>query len=596
MAPSRIALNFESLAVGISYRFSSNSRSVLGGITRQADAATAALDRLSESFAANERVSSRFLSSAQRMTAGLEELDRGFVSVERSAMGATDRVVLGNRAMAASFTSLSRSASGARASMASAYAAGSRGSAAADVERGALAGGAVRGAGGAAAGGMGAGTIGGLVALATTAVGVRGASTQQDAETQTGIAMGRSNQFIAQTLRPIALRMSQVTAQSITDSTDLLRVMATSGLNDPKEMAALAIPIAKFADTQFLKPGSQSVPFSDSAKLAVGLAHQLGARTAKQLNPILDTLFRISNDMPDSLKTAATQLKYYAPQFRNAGVSSSEILQLQATAGRMGLSGGRSGTGFRALLSSMQRPSNGPMEAAQRDVGILDTKGRNRFINERTGAFDVEGMFGFLNRQSDQARRQGRSADFNKNLQGISTSGAGSVLALFTSDAGRQQREAVRKTLVRVGPMEAAQQRLMGTLSSQTKLLTSNFGTLATTIAQPLIGPLTNFVSALAKGAQAATNFFTAHQTATKFAAGGLALGSAAGIYGLSKMAGKFLFGHLALHGARESVGLGGWMRFGRHGAGGGAGEAGGFLERIGGALRDTLSFKVRAD
>jgi TP901 family phage tail tape measure protein len=402
-------------------------------------------------------------------------------------------------------------------------------------------------------GGVGKGAA--IAGLLTEAIGIRGAATLQDQTIQTGLALGRSTSYVNQNLVPLAMQMSMKTAQSVTDSMGLLRTMATSGLNDPTTMRALAMPIAQFADTQFL--GKNKVPFNQSAAMLASLSHELNLRTADQLMPFANTLYKISNDMPDSLKTAATQIKYYGANYASRGVSPSEILVLQATADRLGFGGGKSGTGLNMILRNLENPTKAQF-ASQSALGLIGPDGKNRFLDPRTGAFSDQAFFSYLNSGYNAARKNGTVGDFNQRMDRAFSSNAGLIAGAFASNAGRQQYSNVEATLKRVPDLWKAQAILMGSLNHQTQLLTSNFQTLATLLASPLIAPLTSLVSSLANLVGGSATYLQEHPAVQNLAAGGLAAASVVAAYTAFKfMGGIGLFAHAAVRAGGERFGIG---------------------------------------
>jgi TP901 family phage tail tape measure protein len=542
----------ESWVVAATYNITGSTRFLIEA-TKRANEMAVALERLTKSTEEAQVGIDAFLATAAKLDASLAGTSRGISNMSAATTRAATRIDTGANTIAASYDRVTAAAARAESAVvgfARSNAIASRSSIAG------VSGGVSRGH----AGAVNAGTVGAIGATAFLGYGVHGASSLQDAFAQTAVASGLKTSDAQRLYQPVAIAMSNATAQSVAQSTQLLRVMATSGFNDPKDLTntgkdSLPLAIARYADTQYL--GRHKVPFEESVALATQLAHQLGTRSGSSLRDMLNTLFKVSQDMPDSVSSAATQIKYYGPQFTQAGVTPSEILQLQATADRLGLGGGRSGTGFRALYASLINPSDKNL-AAERGLGLLDRNGKNRFINQRTGAFNVEGFFGALNERYDQARKQGTVGNYNELLGRLSTSGAGSVLSLFSSDAGREQRKKVEETMKRVPDLVVAQEQLMNTLNNQTKRLGSNFSTLATLIAQPLIEPLTNFIKAIGDGINVLTDFLSAHPGARNLATAAVTGAGAFGAVQVVRAAGgASVFIHAASHRASESLGLG---------------------------------------
>ena len=395
----------------------------------------------------------------------------------------------------------------------------------------------------------------GLVSAATFAIGIKGAADLQDSMAQTAIAMGRSTSFVESNFTGIATAMSMRTAQSVAQSMGILRTMATSGLNDPKELKSLAMPIAMYADTQYLLKGTD---FNQSAAIATKVAHGFGARTSAELTPILNSLFKISNDMPDSMSAMATQLKYYAPKFVEKGVSANEVLMLQATADRMGYGTGKSGTGFLQIYRNLLNPTTKHMARAQHALGIDGYS-----MIDKSGKFDPEKLFNRLNTLNNIYHNRGDGKAFDEMLNAAFTSNAGLIAGVISSNAGRAQYANVKQTMSRVKDMEPAQAQAMATLSKQTILLISTFKTLATFIAQPWLKPFTDAIGSAAKAIGNLAVYMKDHQTVAKVT-GGVMMGAAAYFAARMAMAGGNFIHFFATMGKRGAhVGAGGGHLFG---------------------------------
>jgi hypothetical protein len=524
------------------------------------------------------------------------KFDGAMVKIDTSITATAGKVDTSAISMGVSLNDISVNARRAAAGIMSVgKAATSTGRAAAGMGAGAAAGGAGAGRSGGAHD-LSAGDVAGLGGLAFMASGIHNAANLEAAGTQAAVAMGLPTDQVMKMFQPVAMQMSVATAQSTTDTMKMIQGITTSGFNNPNELlannAALPMAIARYADTQFL--GLHHVAFQDSVSQSAALAHQLGTRDPKSMYDMLNTLFKISQDMPDNIKTAQNQVKYYGAQYVQAGVTPSEVLQLQATADRLGLGTGRSGTGFRQILQSLRTPSSDKMFDAQSALGLisgshmvrgasgkLERVTEDRFI--KNGVFDVEGLFKYLNQKYDEARKKGGNAlnDFNANLAGISTAGAAPIVTGFTSDAGRDQRAKVSQTMTRVHSLQDAQTQLINNLNNQTKLLTSNFATLSAVVAGPLIKPLTSIVHGMASGIGNAAVYLSQHHGAQVAATAAGSLLTLAGIGTAFKfLGGASMFGHLALHNAKTAAGIGAGISVpvGRGGAAGLARAGSGLL------------------
>jgi hypothetical protein len=617
---------FEAFSTAVIYDFKSNAQAVLGDSAKAAASLADSLDTLTTSFGAADKsaaaASKAFYSAAngietfryaqRQFNVGVDALARGFDRVAgaagkmdgvvSTAMGNIDtevgitaaRVDAASVVMETGLNSVATAARSAAAGISSVSVAGNRMQRySGNVGAGAAAGAGAAGAGAAGHGGMGMtkGDVAGLIGLGVLGSAVKTTGDLNQSSAQLGVALGMNTADTEKIFRPIAMQMSQITAQSTVDTMNELQLMATSGFNSPRDLqgnnAALPMQVARYADTQLL--GMHHVPVEQSVTTAVTLAHQLGTRTDAELKPMLDTLFKISQDMPDVVGRAATQIKFYGAQYVNAGVAPSEILQLQATADRLGYGGGRSGSGFRSIIQALQTPDNTQF-TAQSNLGLISgsrmvrgadgkmhRQTENRYIDSRTGQFDVEGFFKHLNQLYDQARKNGTVGAFNSNLGHLATSGAVGLLSSLSSDAGIRQRLAVAATLGRVQGLEAAQAQYIDTLNGQTQLLTSNFKALTGVIGMPLQGPLKNLVHGLAAATGGASNFLQQHPVANDIAAGALTLLAMKGVASVFKLVGgvSILVEKAAAHAGTSELRVGAHIRV-PHGVGRGAGMPGG--------------------
>jgi len=404
----------------------------------------------------------------------------------------------------------------------------------------------------------------GLVAGASLAIGIKGAADLQSAMIQTALA-SKLGSVEMEKFHTTAMRMSDSTAQSVTQSMELLRTLATSGINKPAELQALAMPIARFADTQFL--GKNHVAFNDSAAMSAKIAHMLGARTAAELTPVLDQLYRMSNDMPDSIALAANQLKQFAPFFKAAHVDNQTILNLQATADRMGMGGGYGGTGLGSMLKVLQTAPSKASFRAQQKLGMIDAQGGSQFIDRKSGQFDPLRMFEYINKKRQDATYQ---RDFTSLVNAaFSTANARRVVSSFSSDSGLEQYRGVVGQQSGMANVQQAQERLMDSLNGQTQRLTTNFQTLATELARPWLKNLTDLMRRGADTLSTAGSWAKDHPNASKIIAGGLAAATVYAAARIAAMTGNFVgaFVSIGKHGAHVGAGVGHAIGHGARGA-----------------------------
>ncbi len=333
--------------------------------------------------------------------------------------------------------------------------------------------------------GLGALVAVGLAAGETFTTGVKGAAALQDAMVNTAISTGRLGKTFGDTMRnmssfhTLALKMSMSTAQSVDQSMGLLGIMAASGIK-PQDLPKLAMPIAKYADVQYL--GKDHVPFEDSVRLAAKLSHDLQVFDPATMTSVLNHLYKMGASSPDSIARIFTQVRYFASKGMSAGLSRDTILDLGAWLDRMGLGQGRGGSGVNMLIKNLQAPTGNVKMSNLEALGIYDSSGSSRFVNSRTGAVDLMGLISYVQQQGAAWKTAGRGAAFNRHLARGFDTNAANVLQTLATPGGIEQLNRLRAQQKNMPSLGPAQAQLMGTLNNQTKLLTSNFHSLATEI------------------------------------------------------------------------------------------------------------------
>jgi TP901 family phage tail tape measure protein len=592
----------DSYSVGIAYRFYSNAKAVLGEVVAQSDLATESIDRLTAAYRENS-AASRIMNAAQQriqralgmtVTAARDaaaQVGGSYKTMADAAVTSSDEMATATRAAATSINASTRvitrrfgavTAAAKRAQLAVGGMAGALNA----VPSG------LPGSGGGSArhGGAGGkwGLAGQLTAAGVMALGIAGGAKFQDASAQTGVAMGMSTAATERMFAPYALQMSGQTAQSMATSMGLLSTLAMSGFNSQNDLKQLSGPISKFADVMYLQKGKKHMDFENSTGMAATLAHQLGTRDPASLEKMLNTIAKINMDMPDSIRQAANQIKYYGPQFAATGMDPSEILQLQATADRLGLGGGRSGTGFRQIYQSLLHPT-APQWRAQKNLGLIDGKGYSKYI-KRDGSIDIESFFKDLDNQYQYlAKTHGDIRAFQTQVAGITTATGQSDLALFTSKSGQEQREKVRQTLMRVPDLDAMQAQLMMTLSNETKKLITNFENLAQIITGPIIEPLTHFIDMLGNAIGTLNTFLAGHGTIAGVLTAAVGAAGTVGAYKAIRMG--IGIGHTAASIGKHGLSVHGWGSDHIRVGGGAVDEAStlGRFDRAGAFAKDQL-------
>lgn len=359
-------------------------------------------------------------------------------------------------------------------------------------------------------------TVGAGVA---TAVGIGVMATAANDAAKLQIAMigiqNATGANAAQTerLRGIAFDVSAATAQSVIDSANVMKVMATSGINDPNQLAKIAMPAAKFADVQYL---SRGVPFEQGAKQAIQAAHLFQQYGGPGLAHMFDQLTKLSFMMPDDLNRYITQAGYYMPVFRRLGVSDDQALVAGAFMDRMGLGRGKGGTGLQnfvlqqmqalAITEHVQAGRRGALDR----LGLLNADGSSKYYNVNRAKYGDDkahfDVFGSLNAINDavQRRTKGLSGQSLAKAQGeaiidiqkaLNVQG-GRIGFLGTPEA-INQLNSMLKQLPKLPGTDKAQGNYMNSLAGQFKLAMTNFQSLMTELGWPWLTDLTKFFHGL---------------------------------------------------------------------------------------------------
>lgn len=387
------------------------------------------------------------------------------------------------------------------------------------------------GAAAADAGGSGSGALGvaavGAVAGSALLEGIRSAGDLQQIGAQLSVAGGRGvdpKQFTG-----LAMQMSMTTAQSVSDSLNLLKVLATNGIPVGK-LSTLAMPIARYADVNYLATGSKHVAFEDSANIASGLAHDLQIYDPARMGRFLQTLYRASYQSGHGPHQMATQMRYYAARAKSSGMSDDDIVNLYPLMDRFGLGAGRGGSGINMLLKNLQDPRGKKKYRALREMGIYDKAGHSQFIDEASGKVNFNGFLAYVAEWREKQHLNKKGALANRLISRGFDTNAANVLENIGTRGGMEQQRRIREAEKRMPTLQQAQERLMAGLNSQTRQLTSNFATLMNRIADPLIPDLTNIVHNLAQFTGNLAQYFAQHPGQAKVAALTLGGVTAAGV------------------------------------------------------------------
>ncbi|HZT12247.1 MAG TPA: phage tail tape measure protein, partial [Candidatus Baltobacteraceae bacterium] len=252
-------------------------------------------------------------------------------------------------------------------------------------------------------------------------------------------------------------------------------------------------------------------------------------------------LYKMVYSSPDSVARIFTQMRYFAPKAISSGISRDDILDLGAWLDRMGLGQGRGGSGLNMLIKNLQAPAGKVKMSNLEALGVYGSDGSSRFVNARTGAVDLMGLMTYIAAQSQTWKTAGRGAEFNRHIARGFDTNAANVLQTLATMGGMEQLRRIKAQQAKMPSLEAAQAQLMGTLNNQTKLLISNFHSLATEIGFTLLPQLTAFVGGLAAATGNMAMWMHNHPHAAKLTGYGLLGLGAAGAWAGLKLGGEYI-------------------------------------------------------
>jgi len=367
--------------------------------------------------------------------------------------------------------------------------------------------------------------------------GIRGASNLQNATLQAAIATGRMGTNLGATtanmsdFTDIAMRMSMMTGQNIGDSMGVISAMASAGVA-PEQLKTIYKPIAQFTD--ILHFGKDRMDYGESAKLGAGIVHDLRLFSPQDTAYGLGRIAQLGYLSPHGTAQIITQIRRMAPTLENIlpgdkRQKATTITEMAAWADRMG-NLPFAGSAISQMVTQMIAPRSKRVFQSMKDLGIYDSNGTNRFFDRKTGQFDVMAA---LRQVATTYKNASNKGDITTALLQNTQNAARIMQALTSPDALKAMDRIVaqRKAMGNdpVDWMNRVQIQLMQQLSTQTQLLTSNFATLMTTIANPLIPDLTQLIGNLATITGNLAVFFKDHPGAAKAVGVGLGGVAAAG-------------------------------------------------------------------
>lgn len=419
----------------------------------------------------------------------------------------------------------------------------------------------------------------GYAALATSAVGIRGAGNLQDAFTSIGAQSGRTGGSVAGQWTPTLLSVSDRTGVSMEDTIGVMREVG-GVIKDQRDLIAVMSGngrggIVDFANV-LKKTGAAHGSLEDISKNFITLAHILNAYKGSEITGLEDKVYRAVVGSHMDLGALTTQAGYFGEQFRLASggrkTAPEDILQLAET-GYWGIGKGKWGSGFGQILRTIAHPSKKQLPYLE-ELGVLDSRGRYS-----TSTVDAKGEFTPW-AMVEEARRRIAAMNPMQAQAVISNAlpaNAARTMSEVTSPktaAFMARQEAAQGNMV---PLMQLQAEYMGNLNDQTQRLVENFKNLAAQLAAPWIKELTAPIKGLADFFGRTAQWASKHPAQAKIAGGAIgALGLYGGFRALQTM-GNFFGGamDIAKHGVNarlftghhlESAAMKGgrWGRFGR--------------------------------
>lgn len=369
------------------------------------------------------------------------------------------------------------------------------------------------------------------------AIGLAGDSIYEAAKLQTQLQLIRAgtgaNDKQMERIKQSAYDLSSKTAQSVTQSAQVISVLATSGINDPKMLTPQFInKVGMFADLQYLKSGGR-VSFDESTKQAIQIAHQNQAYTPDAIGKLLETVSKLSFMMPDSLSKYLTQSTQYTPLFRRLGVPQDEQLVFGTFMDRMGMGKGRGGTALANFLGAFTQPLQltGHMQAgklnALKELRILNPDGsRNReiFREDKNGNLVIDplkAMVGINQKLEEDVKGLRGTARMNKQVDDIALFQKafgiqGARFSNLATPEGVALIMQIFSQLKRMPSIETSQSGFMANIQGRTQQAKSNFQSLATEVGWQALPGVTKGAKDLADALHGAQTWLHQHADAEK--------------------------------------------------------------------------------
>lgn len=366
----------------------------------------------------------------------------------------------------------------------------------------------------------------GIAAVGATAMGyaISEAAKLQRAMTGVQIATAASSDEFRK-LQGMVFNVSGMTAQSAVTIANEMKVAATSGLNDPRQLMTAFPQIAKLADVLWLNKGMNP---EQSVKYATQFAHYFGAYQGKPLQNMLDDTARLMMMQPEGMERLVQQGKYFVPLAARIGIDEKTIMRYMALLGQTGLLTGRGGTGvgqvlYHALNSVALTGTRASAQASGlTELGLLDprTKGLKHEFLTKSGAPDLDKIASQITAERVAFFRQygvegpGRWTKAVKDA--FQTQGT-QIISIIASELSQQRLKVIDSQFKKIPGVEGQWAKYFEDFFFQFNRFTTNLQNIATTLGLPTLPKLTAWLRDFSDRLGAFDDWLNAHKdTASK--------------------------------------------------------------------------------
>lgn len=385
--------------------------------------------------------------------------------------------------------------------------------------------------------------------------GIDQAAQWQKAITSVGIAMDQvtaKHMMSQQQLAPfyaMAVRMSNVTAQSVTTMAQELGVAATSGLANKAQLLAAFPRIAQAADVLWMAGASMGKPVNPvtAVKQLTQLTHLFGQYSGPGFYHMIDRAVQMMFSQPESLQALVTQGRYFIPYSRTAGVSEEDIFRSAMTMGQTAQLRARGGAGLRRVIQYLSGAAvmtghlSTAQHAAMMTLGLTGSNGRllSEFIRQRTDSSGPKGGL-LLQRVVDHLETISHNMtgpQFVQALNNAFLAQGGTYLATALSPGIYRQSGLNWAHMQRMATMEQMWKEYTNTFSYAWSDFWTNLSNVFGATFKPLLPAFTQGLKDAAKWLASLTDWLMSHpKAAAAIAIGAFTAVGVAGVFAMSRI------------------------------------------------------------